>query len=86
MGILATNFVLGKSRAQDLASVRELNAWCVLLAGETHVTCLFRVVGPGLSNGTPVCRGQELDDVSILRQMCNLEVLSLACNNLETLR
>ena len=60
------------------------------MASTKQLTKSF-VLGKGRSDRVETVRelnawGQELRDVSILREMYALEVLSLACNQLETLK
>ena len=55
--ILTKNFILGKTRLDSVASVKNLNFW-----------------------------GQELNDVSIISEMPNVEVVSLSVNNIDTLK
>ena len=55
--ILTKKFILGKTRLDSVASVKNLNFW-----------------------------GQELNDVSIISEMPNVEVVSLSVNNIDTLK
>ncbi|KAG2389508.1 hypothetical protein C9374_014068 [Naegleria lovaniensis] len=55
--VLTKNFILGKTRLDNVANVKNLNFW-----------------------------GQELQDVSVIEEMPNVEVVSLSVNNINTLK